>query len=444
MSVLNGQACKSLHDEESSQRSEQLSTTTRIVKTTLGPESLKCASNRFEFRTRLQGIIFWILLYVLEYYGAVFYRIFSDEEETDCLQNRDFHNVVMKSDAADEVIPEAELDCNEEIMHFLGSTSYSEDSVQSDERVQSKVNAFGLSSLDGAATNSSVLSNFISHGSDTSSTSSENSTASSVDTCLDLFAGPNKFERFANRYRKWIELFHKNGLEYSVMDDILRILDTSIKSWKTVVRNVCKYSGLRESVEKYAICPGHMAFVDEFDNPEVLTSCSYCEKESSDPCQLKSSDSILSYLPILPRVQEMVRGPVRCEQLYSYRRSRVEEEGIVSDYFDSCACGRLTRVYGEESMEFDIFLAASTDGFEAFKNKQYDVWPLVAINFNLLPDQRFLIQNIIPLAFVPGPKEPKDLQSFIQPLLMNSSLSFQQTGLCWSSMMEQNGELGFI
>lgn len=46
-----------------------------------------------------------------------------------------------------------------------------------------------------------------------------------------------------------------------------------------------------------------------------------------------------------------------------------------------------------------------------------DVWSIAAINFNLPPNERYRSPNVLPLGFVPGPSEPSNLQSFLQPLV---------------------------
>lgn len=77
--------------------------------------------------------------------------------------------------------------------------------------------------------------------------------------------------------------------------------------------------------------------------------------------------------------------------------------------------------YGAEQglagVKWDIFIAISMDGFEAFKNKGYSVWPLAALMLNLPPHARYQVKNTLPFLFVPGPKQPKDLQSFLLPLV---------------------------
>jgi hypothetical protein len=60
------------------------------------------------------------------------------------------------------------------------------------------------------------------------------------------------------------------------------------------------------------------------------------------------------------------------------------------------------------------------DGFQIFKcqcDGSMTCWPIIAINFNLPPEERTKLSNIIPLAIIPGPKAPKDFNSFLRPVV---------------------------
>lgn len=43
--------------------------------------------------------------------------------------------------------------------------------------------------------------------------------------------------------------------------------------------------------------------------------------------------------------------------------------------------------------------------------------PVILINLNLPPDERYRIENILASVLIPGPSEPKDLNSFLRPLV---------------------------
>lgn len=63
----------------------------------------------------------------------------------------------------------------------------------------------------------------------------------------------------------------------------------------------------------------------------------------------------------------------------------------------------------------DIALGLSTDGFAPFKRRKNTAWPLILFNYNLPPDKRFHIDQILALGVIPGPKKPHDIDSFLWP-----------------------------
>src|SRR4051812_7354278 len=62
-------------------------------------------------------------------------------------------------------------------------------------------------------------------------------------------------------------------------------------------------------------------------------------------------------------------------------------------------------------------IGLSTDGFGPFHRRKQTAWPLLLFNYNLPPDIRFHIKNILCVGVIPGPKKPKDFDSFLWPLV---------------------------
>ncbi len=63
----------------------------------------------------------------------------------------------------------------------------------------------------------------------------------------------------------------------------------------------------------------------------------------------------------------------------------------------------------------DIALGASTDGFAPFRRRKQTCWPLIFFNYDLPPEIRFLIEFILCIGVIPGPKKPHDFDSFFWP-----------------------------
>lgn len=66
----------------------------------------------------------------------------------------------------------------------------------------------------------------------------------------------------------------------------------------------------------------------------------------------------------------------------------------------------------------DVALGLSTDGFAPFKRRKNTAWPLILFNYNLPPDKRFHVDQILALGVIPGPKKPHDVDSFLWPAML--------------------------
>jgi hypothetical protein len=64
----------------------------------------------------------------------------------------------------------------------------------------------------------------------------------------------------------------------------------------------------------------------------------------------------------------------------------------------------------------DVALGLSADGFSPFKTCKKTVWAFVLFNYNLPPDTRFHVENILALGAI-GPKKPVDPDSFLWPAI---------------------------
>ena len=65
----------------------------------------------------------------------------------------------------------------------------------------------------------------------------------------------------------------------------------------------------------------------------------------------------------------------------------------------------------------DIVFSISLDGYQIFRQQRDDCWVILVINHNLPPEVRVKKENLLIVAVIPGPKQPKDFNSFLQPLV---------------------------
>ncbi|CAG8787807.1 16657_t:CDS:2, partial [Gigaspora margarita] len=65
----------------------------------------------------------------------------------------------------------------------------------------------------------------------------------------------------------------------------------------------------------------------------------------------------------------------------------------------------------------NIALMVSTDGYQIFYQKRDDCWVVLFINANIPPDIRVQHVNLMISVLIPGPRAPKNFNTFLQPLI---------------------------
>lgn len=162
-----------------------------------------------------------------------------------------------------------------------------------------------------------------------------------------------------------------------------------------------------------------------FTGPHAdLDKCPYCNQARyhADGAPRKR----FTYIPLIPRLVAFAANrPLATRMLY---RSEYENRpGFTADVFDSehyrDLCNRKVKVNGKTLPHKyfegprDIALGLSTDGFAPFKRRKNTAWPLIVFDYNFGPEERFLADSILSLGVVPGPKKPKDMDSFLWPFI---------------------------
>jgi hypothetical protein len=157
---------------------------------------------------------------------------------------------------------------------------------------------------------------------------------------------------------------------------------------------------------------------------DKLTACPYCRESRfhADGQPRKR----FTYIPLEPRLRAFATN-TRLAKMRQYRANYQHETGKIADVFDS-KCYRNLRTenikIGETTLPQkyfadarDVALGLSTDGFAPFKRRKQTAWPLIIFDYNLPPDVRFHLEHILSVGVIPGPKKPKDADSFLWPLV---------------------------
>jgi hypothetical protein len=174
-----------------------------------------------------------------------------------------------------------------------------------------------------------------------------------------------------------------------------------------------------------------------------LDACPFCKE--SRFTRAGKPRRLFYYSPLIPQLQGLFqsaaatellrhrfRDETRTRQERAARAARAQAGGpaepdVVHDTFDSKAFRTLreTPLHPGGDYHFfdnpdDLALGLSTDGFTLFKRRRRGhstAWPILIIIYNLHPRIRTRLENVICLGVIPGPKQCKDLNSFLVPLL---------------------------
>ena len=184
------------------------------------------------------------------------------------------------------------------------------------------------------------------------------------------------------------------------------------------------------SVQIYDCCVNScICFTGEF---EPLTTCPLCGEPRHD--ERKKARNRFRYIPIMPRLQSMFQDRHTIQMLL-YRLQREVGPDRIEDVWDSKILQELLDrnvvidghvqeyCYGE--LDTDVFLAFTCDGISIHKGigaqrsqTEYTCFPLELIILNLPPEVRTRDEYVYSLGVIPGPREPKHLDSFCWPFYL--------------------------
>ncbi len=162
------------------------------------------------------------------------------------------------------------------------------------------------------------------------------------------------------------------------------------------------------------------AFTGQFENKIQCPYCNESRYQTNHYGQQKKTHYQFACFSLKERLKIQYENPNRAEEL-RYRHNYMSRNGFgndgkLGDVFDGkCYLDLLKMGYFQD--EHDIALTGSIDGYQIFKQKTDDCWIVLFINANLSPEKRVLKENLLITSIIPGPKEPKDLNSFMNPII---------------------------
>lgn len=107
--------------------------------------------------------------------------------------------------------------------------------------------------------------------------------------------------------------------------------------------------------------------------------------------------------------------PERAKLLKTYSQSVINDPNL-KDFWNG-SIYRALRRQGYFSDPRDVCFIFATDGVDADAQTGFNLWPLLLFTPNLPPHLRVKKEYMLNCGFIPGPKNPGDLNTFLRPLV---------------------------
>lgn len=237
--------------------------------------------------------------------------------------------------------------------------------------------------------------------------------------------------------------------QYSFLQKALVEHNIHLLSFEQVKALAAEYSGVKPIYED--MCPRScVGFTGPFRD---MRSCPICGEDRyemrtrtlSSRSKHEVSRRRFLTLPVGPSLQAMYRSPEGADAM-GYR-NRVTSQ--ISQEIDESGLGILIMkdlLYGSEYNEAvrrgditdnDIVLLLSVDGAQLYAMKQSSCWIYIWIVMELAPDMRYKKKNIIIGGIIPGPEQPKNLDSFIYTGLYHVAALMKEGLVVWDAHKDE-------
>jgi hypothetical protein len=181
---------------------------------------------------------------------------------------------------------------------------------------------------------------------------------------------------------------------FKAKKDLDKLVPIKPKYYEMCVNSCCLFYGKYNSSHACPIC----------DEPRYIN---------------KKGRKYMPYLSLIDRLKIQFNNKERVKDLlyrWEYTSTNDEDDEIFGDIFD----GNMYKELCEEGFFQDrreLALTVSCDGYQIFQQKTDDNWVFLIINNNLAPEVRVKKENLIISFIIPGPNQPKDFNSFLQPFI---------------------------
>ena len=255
-----------------------------------------------------------------------------------------------------------------------------------------------------------------------------------------------------------IKLYMGNPSEMTYETNRRAILDTfphaDLPSYYRIKRLVADLTGI-ESIVHHMCIKSCVAYTGPFLD---LQECPMCSEPRYDQFMLQASSGRVKIprqefhtIPIGPQLQALYRSPESASRAHYLRkeRSRIlarlelddddDGESIGLDEYSDILHGTdiITAFQDGRIEESDIVLIFSIDGAQLYAKKASACWIYIWVLVNLSPTERYKKNRVFIGGFIPGPNNPKNLDSFLLPGLQHLA-ALQKEGLrIWDAALQR-------
>lgn len=279
-------------------------------------------------------------------------------------------------------------------------------------------------------------------------------------TCSENADESTQQEKFSSLLSRFLLLWQStNKITNTAMEPMLKFIKILLQLVGNVKVDIKSYRQLLKKNEhifiKYVVCPNpkcHTLYNPNMQLYKVVEGKKECVKCSHvayprhpyahhrKPCGEPLAEEIKTSKGV---------SVFRAKKIYCYRRikdsivplfqrtgfeeacahwtTREVHHNILSDIYD----GRVWQSFQQDGYiqnGNDLALMLNVDFFQPFKHVKYSVGVIFLCILNLPREERYKRGNIILVGLIPGPKEPKSLNTYLEPMVDELLDCFESNG----------------
>ena len=223
-------------------------------------------------------------------------------------------------------------------------------------------------------------------------------------------------ERLNKEVIEGLRLLHLKSLynfTEAAYNDIIKLFANKNLSLYKVKKILEEFTGLVPTF--YDICENScICYTDVYESYQNCPLCNSSRYDSNN-----KPKKVMPYLSIKDMLKIQYNNKVRAKELL-YRYEYITNKELGDDDLDDIFDGDIYKELLERNLfknNKDIAFTVSCDGYQIFKQKTDDCWAFLIINNNLDPLIRVKKENLLIPFLIPGPKQPKDFNTFLRPFI---------------------------